>query len=243
VPRSSMSRSRLAGGRVLLLSSFGALMFADASVAADASAYVALTTDYVFRGVTYSDGHPAAQVGGDVAFESGIYLGAWVSTVDIESGQTINRDLEADFYVGYSYPWSDTVTLGANVVAYTFPNAKGPVDYDYIEYSVSINYDDQLWAEYAYAPDLYSIDANGHNYAIFAELPLAAEFALGAGIGFYDLSDLSGSDYTYWELGVGRSFGQLGVDLRYHDASDWVPRWSNSDRVGARIVLSAEFRF
>lgn len=218
------------------------LVLSAATQAAETSAYVALTTDYVFRGVTYSDGHFAAQVGGDVAFDSGFYLGAWASTVDIESDIT-DRDLEADFYIGYGHPLSDSVTLTGNVVAYTFPNAEGPVEYDYIEYSVGVNYDDRLWAEYAYAPNLYGIGADGHNYTIFGELPLAREFSLGAGIGFYDLSDLSGSDYTYWELGIGRSFGQLGVDLRYHDASDWVLRWSNRDRVDARIVLSAEIRF
>ena len=42
--------------------------------AADFTGYAALTTDYVFRGVTYSDGHSAVQAGADVALGSGVYL-------------------------------------------------------------------------------------------------------------------------------------------------------------------------
>jgi uncharacterized protein (TIGR02001 family) len=40
--------------------------------AAEFSGYLTLTTDYVWRGVTQSNGDPAVQVGGEVAFRSGI---------------------------------------------------------------------------------------------------------------------------------------------------------------------------
>lgn len=214
------------------------------SAAAEASGYVALTTDYVFRGVTYSDGQAAFQLGGDIAFESGVYVGAWGSTVDIESpnGST-QRDLQVDYYAGYALPVSSNVTLGGNIVLYTFPGADGPVDYDYAEYSLSLNFDDSLWLEYAYAPDLFDFGAATHNYSLFGELPLGQEFTVDAGVGYYDLGELSDSGYSYWELGIGRPVGQVSLDLRYHDANDWVPIWSDRSRVDSRLVLTAEYRF
>lgn len=212
--------------------------------AAEASGYVALTTDYVFRGVTYSDGQAAFQLGGDIAFDSGVYVGAWASTVDIESpnGST-QRDLQVDYYAGYALPVSSNVTLGGNIVMYTFPDSDGPVDYDYAEYSLSLNFDDRLWLEYAYAPDLFGFGIATHNYSLFGELPLGQEFTVDAGIGYYDPGELSDSGYTYWELGIGRPVGQLGLDLRYHDANDWVPIWSDRSRIDSRLVLTAEYRF
>ena len=66
---------------------------------------------------------------------------------------------------------------------------------------------------------------------------------IGGGAGFYDVSNLIGEDYTYWQLGVTRPFNSLTLDLRYHDTSRWLPIISSPDRADARIVLSARFRF
>lgn len=62
----------------------------------DFTGYVNLTTDYVYRGVTRSDGHGAAQLGADISFDSGAYIGVWGSTIDIGDGLTRQRDLEVN---------------------------------------------------------------------------------------------------------------------------------------------------
>jgi uncharacterized protein (TIGR02001 family) len=41
------------------------------------SANVALTSDYVFRGVSQTDEDPAIQGGFDVSHDSGLYIGTW----------------------------------------------------------------------------------------------------------------------------------------------------------------------
>ena len=92
--------------------------------AADLSGYAVLTSDYVFRGVTFSDGHFAAQVGADVSFDSGFYAGVWASSIDIERANTSDRDWEIDYYAGYTHELSDTFALGANIVVYTFPESR-----------------------------------------------------------------------------------------------------------------------
>jgi uncharacterized protein (TIGR02001 family) len=61
------------------------------------SGYLVLTSDYVWRGVTQSDGDPAVQLGGDIAFNSGIYAGLWGSTVDINNGGDRQRDTELTY--------------------------------------------------------------------------------------------------------------------------------------------------
>ena len=139
--------------------------------------------------------------------------------MDIGGGTSRQRDREVNYYLGYSYDISRKWTIGANVVAYAFPGGKGQIDYDYVEYSVSANYNDRLWLEYGQSPDLYHTGAETDYASIYTSWPLGQHFILAAGIGLYDVSELVGDDYSYWQLGVTRSFDRLAIDLRYHDTS------------------------
>jgi uncharacterized protein (TIGR02001 family) len=211
--------------------------------AAELSGYLVLTTDYVWRGVTQSDGDPAAQLGGDIAFDSGIYAGLWGSTIDINNGPDRQRDTEISYYLGYSHDVGKRWTFGISAVAYTYPGQTGTVDYNYEEYMFSTNYDDRVWLEYAYSPDLYNFDRESHNVEAYAEWPAGKHLIVGVGAGYYDVSDLVGDGYAYWELGVTWPLKRFDIDLRYHDTSRWVPVVSSEDRADARVALSFRLTF
>jgi len=213
------------------------------AVAVEFTGYAVLTTDYVFRGVSYSDSHGAVQLGGEISVDSGFYSGIWGSTVDISGGPGRQRDVELDYYIGYALDVSNKWSVGANVVSYNFPGAEGPFNYDYIEYSLASNYNDRVWFEYSYSPDLYHSHFSAQNFELYTEWPLGGRLILGAGAGFYDVSNLTKSDYTFWQLGVTRPFGVINVDLRYFGTSDWVPIVSTPDRAEERIVLSVRYQF
>ena len=204
---------------------------------------ITATTDYVWRGVTQSDGDPALQLGLDLNTGSGFFAGAWASTVDISNYAGSQRDLEVDYYAGYAEQLGNRFTVTGNVVAYTYPGAEGSVDYDYLEYGVALNYDDFAWLAYAYTPDLYDSGYETHHVELHAEFPLAGAWLIGGGAGYYDVSRLSGSGYGHWELGVKRSFDRFEVDLRYHDANRPVRFVSSPDRVDARYALSVTWAF
>ncbi len=227
----------------LLSIALSTIFIGSPSLAAEFSGYGVLTTDYVFRGVTYSDGHAAAQLGGDVSFDSGIYLGAWASTVDIENAPDNKRDLELDFYVGYGYELTNDWSVDVKIVSYNFPGAEGQFDYDYIEYSLTANLRDRLWLEYSWSPDLFNSGYSARNYELYTEWPAWGELLVGAGAGLYDASTLTGADYGYWQLGVTYPVGRIDVDLRYFDTSDWVPIISAPERAQERIVLSLRIAF
>jgi uncharacterized protein (TIGR02001 family) len=216
---------------------------ASVACAADVTGYAVLTTDYVFRGVTYSDGHAALQAAADVALDSGVYLGAWASSVDISNGPGQQRDLQLNYYVGYSHDFQSAWSVGANVVSYTFPGTEGDFEYDFLEYSIVANYDDRAWLEYSYSPDVFHSGSDTHNIDLYAEWGLPEQLLFGAGAGYYDVSGLSGNGYAYWQAGITRPFGRIDIDLRYHDTSRSVPIISTSERAAARIALSAKFLF
>ena len=211
--------------------------------AADFGGYVALTTDYVRRGVTQSGGNPALQLGAEINFDSGFYLGAWGSTIDISNGPTRQRDQEVNYYAGYVLSATDSLRFSAAVIAYVYPGQTGYVDYNYEEYSLTGNFDDRVWLEYAYSPDLYNTGHSSTNIDLYAEWPINSDWAVGAGVGQYDTSDLTGKSYQYWQLGITKSFRWVDVDLRFHDTDSWVPIISTPDRAKSRVILKIQFPF
>jgi uncharacterized protein (TIGR02001 family) len=214
-----------------------------AAAATDLSAYLVLTTDYVWRGVTQSDGDPAAQLGAEVTFGNGIHVGLWGSTVDIDNGANRQRDTEVIYYAGFAHDLDSRWTLGVNLVAYTYPGQSGPVDYDYEELVVSANFRDRTWFEYAYSPDLYNTGADSHNAEIYTEWPAGKHLVVGAGAGYYDVSDVVGTGYGYWELGVTWPIGRFDLDFRYYDTNRSVPIISSNDRAASRVALTVRISF
>ena len=211
--------------------------------ATDLTGYAVLTTDYVWRGVTQSDGDPAAQLGGDVSFRSGMFAGIWGSTIDIDNGEGRQRDVEVTYYVGYQREVGRRWTLGGSVVAYTYPGQTGSIDYDYEELILSANFEDRVWFEYAWSPDLYHTGFESHNVEVLAEFPAGEHLVVSGGAGYYDVSRFVGDGYAYWELGVTWPISRFAFDLRYHDTSRWVPVISSPDRADSRVAFSLRIAF
>ena len=210
---------------------------------AEISGYLVGTTDYVYRGVSYSDGHAALQLGGDVALDSGWYFGIWASTTDIGNGPTRQRDAQVNYYAGYSRDIGTRWSLGTSIVANTFPGTTGDIDYDYEELSVSANFNDRLWLEFAWSPDIYHTGLDTYDFEVFAEWPVPGDFNLSGGLGYYDVSALSGNGYGYWQLGISRSVGLFDLDLRFHDVNRAVPIISSPYDDGSRLAFSVRIQF
>lgn len=222
------------------------LIVAQPAIAADVSGYLVATSDYVYRGVTQSDGHAALQGGLDVGFDTGLFMGVWASTVDIEGQGDLQRDTEIRGYLGYGFDISERFRLVTTVVAYRYPGSEGSVDYDNHETSLSLGIDDRYWIEYAYSPNLYDTGRDTHNIELFAEWPFGDAFSASIGVGRFYVDrpgSLPETDSFYWQAGVTRTFTRLDIDLRYHDASDPVWFTSTPDRIGSRVVLSARIGF
>jgi uncharacterized protein (TIGR02001 family) len=212
-------------------------------LSADFGGYVTLTTDYVKRGVTQSDGDPALQLGVEMSFENGFFLGAWGSTVDISNGPATQRDLEVNYYAGYVLDASDSWRLSAGAVAYVYPGQTGNFDYDYLEYTLGSSFDDRIWLQVAYSPDLYNSGKSTTNIELYGEWPINSVWAIGGGAGHYDTSNLTGSSYNYWQLGITASLNWAAIDLRVHDTNKWVPIVSTADRAKSRLVLKIQVPF
>ena len=193
----------------------GAALLLPATVSAEASPFsanAALTTDYVWRGVSQTLEDPAIQGGFDFNHDSGFYAGVWGSNVDFGG----DEHLELDYYAGFA---GETGGIGYDL---------GILYYDYFddtdtswpEIYAKLSYDFDVAAlegGIAYSDDVGNSGTDEIYYHVSASVPLGSVFSLGATVAYQDLDEEFGESYTHWQLGVGASYGGLDFDVSYHD--------------------------
>ena len=193
------------------------LAAAVAAPAGELSGHAALATEYVYRGLALSDHNPAFQVGIDYELESGLFAGAWASTIDL-SNPGGRRDVELDYYVGWHYVPEAPVEVTLSLVRYTYPGQTGYFDYDYTEALATASIFERYSVEIGYSGSIYGWDgATGRHVEARVDWPLANAWVIGAGLGYNDVEDLGMSNYLYWDLGASARYSRLTVDLRWYD--------------------------
>lgn len=195
---------------------------------------VALSSNYVFRGITQTDDGPAISGGFDVSGEGGWYAGTWASNVDFNDG----TNLEIDAYGGYQFAASGfDFDLGAIYYAYPDSPQVGGNDQDFLEFYAGAGRSFGAWsadAKISYSDDFYA----GTGQAWYFETGAGVDFGNGIGmdarVGFNRFDDFSGADYEDYQIGISGSFAGVGWDARFHDTSDFY---------GDAVVLSISQSF
>src|SRR5262245_25750863 len=134
----------------------GALLAGLAMIAIPAHAdslggHLALTTDYVFRGVSQSRGASAVQADAHFQTEGGWFAGIWASTVDLNPGKGGTQEL--NFYGGRGWPLGGDWSARLSAVAYVYPNDGATFSYDYFELIGSVAWLDRVVASVAWSPN------------------------------------------------------------------------------------------
>ena len=220
----------------------GAFLFpavASAQTAAPAASpitgNVMLTSDYLFRGISQSNGKPAIQGGFDYANASGLYLGTWGSSISwVSDGNgSVNAPVEIDVYGGYknSFAGGDW-SYDVGVLTYNYPGTypAGFVKPDTTEIYgalgwkwLSLKYSSVISSHIFGASTSTGGDTRGSGY-----LDLSGSFDMGKGIGasanvgHQTIKDNSTLSYTDWKLGVSKDlgFGSLGLTYTSTDAKN-----------------------
>lgn len=188
------------------------------AIAAEVSGNVALTSDYKFRGISQSNEDIAIQGGFDVAFENGVYIGTWGSTVDFDVSSAdggLNGSLELDYYIGYAGDISDSISFDIGYLYYDYPGDKG-LEGDYQELYGSVSFSD-LTLGLHYSDDYYGeTDTFLYYYADYS-IALPGDVSLSLHVAMNDLEENGGflatdeDSYIDYSIGVSKTFE--GVDL------------------------------
>lgn len=204
------------------------------------SANTALTTDYVFRGISQSDEGPAVQGGFDAAHSSGLYAGVWGSNVDFNDGD--EASVELDFYAGYAAEYMGfTYDIGA--IYYAYPGADDSLDYDFWEAAFALGYDFDVAAisgSINYSPDFFGGTGDAVYSSANLDVPLPYDLSAAAHIGYQAIDD--GIDYTDWSLGLGYTLAGFDLSVTYYDTDLDEPS-ECADGCDARVVAAVSKSF
>lgn len=182
--------------RAALLLCLGAA--APLAAASTLSGNLTLTSDYVWRGTTQTQGDFAAQAGLKWAADNGLYASAWGSNV--EFAPDTHASSELDLILGWSGSLSEDWALDANLTHYRYPSTT--VDLDWTELNGTLTWRQNYWAQLGWSNDVMASDETGTYAQLGARFPLGERFRIEAALGHYWLDDAYGDSYTHGQLGV-----------------------------------------
>jgi len=184
------------------------------------SGTAALTTDYIFRGLSFTDEGPAIQGSFDATY--GIfYAGMWASNIELDG-----TSVEIDYYAGIRPTWRG-ISFDIAALYYTYPGANDNLaEADYFELKTK--------AAYTFGEKLTLAVTNYWSPEFTFEtgeadaLEFSATYAFGSKLfNFFSpsISGMVGSQwvddlphYTYWNAGLTLGFlDRWSVDVRYWD--------------------------
>ena len=188
--------------------------------AGEISANVALTSDYRFRGISQSNEDIAIQGGFDYAWDNGIYIGTWGSSVDFDSTDGFNGSLELDYYIGWGMDVGENSAIDIGYLYYDYPGDDSSGEGDYQELYGSFSWHD-LTVGINYSDDYYGeTDTFFYYYADYS-WGFAENWSLDLHVGYNDLEKNGGflatdeDSYTDYSVGVTTSFLAVDWTLAY----------------------------
>ena len=218
---------------------------------------VALTSDYMFRGISQTDNNPAVQGSLEYSYDTGFhgitpYLGFWGSNVDFNDGD--NATVEVDTLFGFRGDLLDTgVSWDLGGIYYAYPGA-GRLDgessnYNYWEIPVKLTYSPikdlvSVGAAYYYSPDFFGGTGHAHyingNVKVTPPVPYV-DLALFAGAGHQNIED--SKDYTDWTLGGTVTFKGVDFTIAYTDTNLTQADLGGNKLSDARVIFTVGAAF
>ncbi|MCR6626313.1 TorF family putative porin [Pseudoxanthomonas japonensis] len=235
------SVSRRHGPAFIVFSLAAGLLLAAASSASAATfnGSGALTTDYVWRGTTQTQGDPAVQAGFRAAAENGLYGSIWGSNVEFAPETKASSEL--DFTVGWSGNLAEDWALDVNLTHYRYPSAT--VDLNWTEAIGTLAWKQNYWAQLGYSNDALATEEAGAYAQVGAKLPLSEQVRLEAAAGYYWLDDAYDDSYAHAQLGAVWAF-KAPFELRVTaHATDSSAKTLFPDLAGSRVEAALQVSF
>ena len=181
------------------------------------SASVALSSDYVWRGVSQTDEEAAISGSFDYGHSSGLYAGTWASNIDFDSDASV----EIDIYAGFASEFGDSgIGYDIGALRYMYPS-EGDINWN--EYYANLSYS-YFSAGVNYSDDFGGSDEDGIYYTLGFDYDLPYDVAFSAGYGYYDFdTKVNGrgnpDSYSDYRIGVSKDFFGFGFDVTYYDTN------------------------
>jgi uncharacterized protein (TIGR02001 family) len=216
-----------------------ALVITSPAYAATAGGSAALTTDYVWRGTTQTQGDPAVQAGFKASADNGLYGAVWGSNVEFAPETRASSEL--DVTVGWSGNVAEDWALDVNLTHYRYPSTT--VDLNWTEAIGTLTWKQNYWAQLGYSTEALATDEAGIYAQVGAKLPLNEQVRLEAAAGYYWLDDAYDDSYAHAQLGAVWAF-KAPFELRVTaHATDSSARDLFPGLAGSRVEAALQAAF
>jgi uncharacterized protein (TIGR02001 family) len=230
--------------------------------AVDTGGSLALTEDDVYRGVSQTCGHPAAQADLHLREQGAGYwaafAGVWGSAGLARSSCGGARELNA--YAGYSLALTPQLSTTLLYTRYAFPGGGygnphlSGARYDYDQLATSWSLLDRLYVTLAWTPDALRYehydgslhaeqDRSAFAYGAEWRQPLVSWLSLTAAAGYDRMADPFGTGYGFWSLGLTHSSGPFELDVGYFHTAARAMRLFGRDSAGGRVSATLLWHF
>lgn len=188
------------------------------------SANAAVTTNYIFRGISQSGANPAVQAGLDYNIgTTGLAIGAWASSIDFGNVNGEDTQVEVDFYGSYTLAITDAFSLVAGGITYNYPSSPTGVNYNWYEVYLGASYNFGVAAINArvfYAPDYVNLSTSQIYVTGGVSVPVTSWLSLNGNVGFSSFDHAVYpiiEDYLDWNLSAVASLGNFSLTIGYTD--------------------------
>lgn len=201
----------------------GAAHADEASAATSLGFNTAATSDYRYRGISQTRLQPALQGGADIVHSaSGLYAGAWASTIKWTRDAGGDGAVELDLYAGKRGELAPGVGYDAGVLTYVYPSnglkhLPGFVSANTTELYAQLSYGPAL-VKYAHAvTDLFGFvgSSNSGYLDLAANLEACNGLVVNLHAGHQRVAHHAAASYTDWKIGVTRELGVVTAALAY----------------------------
>ena len=176
---------------------------------------VAAVSDYRYRGISQTRLKPALQGGVDYMNNpTGLYAGAWASTIKWTKDAGGDGDVELDLYAGRRGQVSEAVAYDVGVLTYVYPS-NGLKDVSGFANANTTEVYGQLGYGPAYIKYSHSVtnlfgfvDSKNSGYVdIGANIDAGEGYTVNLHAGHQEVKHNDAASYTDWKIGATRDFG------------------------------------
>lgn len=224
-----------------------ALPAAAAEEASPLSFNASLTSDYRYRGISQSHKLPALQGGADYAAASGVYVGAWASTIKWVGDFGGNANVELDVYGGWKGEVSKDLTLDVGALTYVYHNNDLNPSANTTEVYAAASWGPATLKYSHSVTNLFgTASSKGSGY-----LDLSASFDVGSGVtftphvGYQKVAHNANLSYTDYSVTVSKTYGMWTPSLSMvaTDADKAGYTWGGKEVGKAGLVVAVKAAF
>ena len=220
-------------------------------VAADSwDGSLALTSDYLVRGISRSDDQAALQLDLHYAHSSGLLAGLFVSNTQIDEHE--RRDVELSGFIGWAFDLSSEWRTQMTVSHYAYPWNRHGSGYDYDELNLEVAYQGWLRLNLEYSPDFprfvqYSnagLEGEAQkSIEVSAQRQVWRTLSVLGGLGYSFVNGPDSAGYAYWSAGAAYDIKGVSLVLAYVKTSNTAKTLFSNEAAAGRFTGTVLWRF